>query len=281
MALTHPIVVLGMHRSGTTMLVRWLMRAGVHMGLTRDPNEEAYWFLRWNKRLLAMAGARWDHPEPWLRLCAQEALVHQLGAWLRRELWRDTGGLRSYLGRFGWLRFRLFGAWPLRWGYKDPRTTLTWPVWRQVWPGAHVLCIVRHGVDVAASLVRREEKLLAQTLTHFPDGPWRVQSPRCWELADAFKLWETYLEAAQRWQSEATQNERWLCVRYEDLLMKPHPTIQRVARFLGLAHVPKLDANPQRAYAHTQDPQLAEMAQKLAAQSPLLRQWYSEAAQAP
>ena len=44
---------------------------------------------------------------------------------------------------------------PINWGWKDPRTTITFPIWLQVFPKAKILHILRNGVDVAISIYRR------------------------------------------------------------------------------------------------------------------------------
>ncbi|RME82517.1 MAG: sulfotransferase [Zetaproteobacteria bacterium] len=272
MAMTPPIVVLGMHRSGTTMLARWLMRAGVWMGRSRDPNEEAHWILRWNERLLAMAGARWDAPEPWLRLLEDEPLRARLQAWLSEAWWGDHGHARGYLGRWGWLAWRGFGWWPARWGFKDPRLTLTWPVWHALFSDARIVHVVRHGVDVAASLVRREQKLRVQTLAEFPRrGPWRVQSPRCWKLEDAFALWEAYLATLERWRNQSEQ-EQWLTLRYEDILLAPEKARKALGDFLGVADPPALEVRREHAFAYRKDPELRRFAERI--RSPMLERWY-------
>jgi len=269
-----PIVVLGMHRSGTTMLVRWLMQAGVFFGRTRDPNEEAYWFLRFNDRLLAMAGARWDAPRPWLRLMEDRALVGRLQQWLASAWPADSGHARGFLGRTGWLRWRLGRAWPAPWGFKDPRTTLTWPIWRALFPQARVVFVVRHGVDVAASLVHRERKLREQTLQAFPPGKWRVQSVRCWDLEEAFSLWEAYLQAADRWQAEE-RDRAWLVLRYEDLLADPARVREELGAFLGLK-LPPVAVDTSRRFAFRRDAKLVAFAKRAQRSSSLLQRWYPD-----
>jgi len=59
-----PLILLGMHRSGTSMAARLLERLGVFMGWRKDSNHEADFFRHANEWLLSQAGGAWDHPEP-------------------------------------------------------------------------------------------------------------------------------------------------------------------------------------------------------------------------
>ena len=113
-------------------------------------------------------------------------------------------------------------------GWKDPRNTFTLPVWKQVFPNLRTLHIVRHGVDVAASLARRHAKALRaatgesvpSALTVIRDHALGVlSSRRGWTLAEALTMWEQYVEKAR--QESAALGERALEVRYEDLLLEP------------------------------------------------------------
>ena len=110
-------------------------------------------------------------------------------------------------------------------GWKDPRNTFTLPVWKQVFPNLRTIHIVRHGVDVAASLARRHaEALRAATGESVPSALTVIRdhalgvlsSRRGWTLAEALTMWEQYVEKAR--QESAALGERALEVRYEDLL---------------------------------------------------------------
>ena len=57
-----PIIFIGMHRSGTSMLGRLLESLGLFAGTRKDPNNEAVFFQQINDWLLTQCGARWDMP---------------------------------------------------------------------------------------------------------------------------------------------------------------------------------------------------------------------------
>ena len=57
-----PIFILGMHRSGTTMITRALAEAGVHVGTVCDHNSEALYAIDINERIFQAAGGSWWSP---------------------------------------------------------------------------------------------------------------------------------------------------------------------------------------------------------------------------
>jgi hypothetical protein len=59
-----PIVIIGMHRSGTSMVTRMLESLGLFVGARKDSNCEARFFQRINRWLLDQTGSSWDNPQP-------------------------------------------------------------------------------------------------------------------------------------------------------------------------------------------------------------------------
>ena len=58
-----PIIIIGMHRSGTTMLSKILEDMGVFMGEKKDINNEALFFLNFNRYIFKQTFATWDSPK--------------------------------------------------------------------------------------------------------------------------------------------------------------------------------------------------------------------------
>src|SRR5262249_1430116 len=105
-------IVLGMHRSGSSCLARILHAAGLYMGEELpDDRHSSNLFGHWevakaveiNDRLLARSGGTWDDPPAQLRADG--------------EIDNDIRSLLRSLERCG------------HYGWKDPRMTLTLPVW--------------------------------------------------------------------------------------------------------------------------------------------------------
>ena len=143
------VLVLGMHRSGTSALTRVLNLLGVDLGESLLPahadNEAGYWeheeIVLVHDRLLAALGTAWDDPTP------LPAAV-QLGETARP--FRD-----ELLG----IVARDFGGSPL-WGLKDPRLCRLLPLWKSILAesGVHARAVLtmRDPNEVAASLSRRD-----------------------------------------------------------------------------------------------------------------------------
>lgn len=285
-----PIIILGMHRSGTSILTNSLMRLGMFMGYRVDgEHDEAQFFVHRNEYLLQRAGAMWDDPGPLLTLLENPRVRDEAIQYFRR----DVAGFQfaEFLGPAGWITKR-----PVKgsWGWKDPRTILTLPVWQGVFPGAKLLLIQRNGVDVAGSLHRRAQKLKESLLFESdlkklrPTGRIlsairsvpRLGPPspgvRCTDLNYCYALWEQYVSEALR-HYQAYPGEK-MTIRYEDYLEQPIKTLRQVSEFCELpssdAELDQIgkDLNRGRAYAFTSSNELTELYQ-LVSNRPLMEQF--------
>jgi hypothetical protein len=192
------ICVLGMHRSGTSLLSRMLNLLGVHLGseghlLARSAsNASGYWehqqFIRLNDEILRRLGGTWyalpRFPQGWE---AAPEFDH-----LKRE------AVSSVLGDF---------AGADVWGWKDPRTCLTLPFWQRILPNMKYVIGLRNPADVASSLERR-------------DG---------FSIEQGLYLWLVYLQAALRYTSDQPR----IFVSYEDLLQGWRDQLPIISHFIG------------------------------------------------
>lgn len=143
------LLVLGMHRSGTSALARVLGLCGADLG-TRlleagAGNETGHWedayAVELHERLLAAMAMRWDDPlalpSDWLQRDAGRALVRELGPYLR-----DRRAPHS------------------PWVAKDPRLCLFAPAWAEAATKAgqslSAVLVIRHPHEVAGSLAARD-----------------------------------------------------------------------------------------------------------------------------
>jgi hypothetical protein len=266
------VVILGMHRSGTSMLARLLERMGLFVGWRKQGDHEARLFVALDNWLLEQAGGRWDHPEPVRDLIGEPAVRELAVDYLRLSL-RSPRAL-SFLGPGRYLRHRSPEALPTPWGFKDPRATFTLPLWLDVFPAARVVHVMRHGVDVAESLRRRHERILAGRRARYRwlRASYRVRakragfttSVRCADLGRGFALWESYVDEAQR--AVASVGERGLALRFEDFLAAPAESLAKLAEFCELAapreRVEEVagGVTGDRALAHRRDPALVRFA---------------------
>jgi hypothetical protein len=263
-----PIVVIGMHRSGTRLLVDVLDALGVFMGADRQADAESVTFMAINEGILHQCGAFWSEPMSAYLMLAEPAAVAHIAAGAHEAL---AAQLDTYAGPSRW-HLAAHGAALPPFGWKDPRNTFTLPVWKQVFPNLRAIHIVRHGVDVAASLARRHaEALRAATgepvppaLTVIRDHALGVlSSRRGWTLAEALTMWEQYVEKAH--EECAALGQRALEIRYEDLLAQPERAIAAIAKFCGVGASAGLAGllarlEPGRAFAFRQKPELVAFA---------------------
>jgi hypothetical protein len=242
----HPIIILGMHRSGTSMISRALDTFGLFLGAKKEVNHEALFFLRLNEWILDQAGATWDRPGPAARLLEDGELSRIAVDALRGFL--ESPRLISYLGYGKYLRNRRLGRLEFAWGFKDPRATVTLPLWLEVFPEARVVHVHRHGVDVAQSLLNRmrsqieDTKLLLSREGSLGDRVGRARgriadSVRFRDLGDAFELWEEYAAFAADHLADLP-GERVLHLSYEEFVSDPDAGLSSLAAFAGLSPEP-------------------------------------------
>ncbi len=260
-----PVLVFGMHRSGTSVLAHMLADAGVFLGHDLEANHESVAFLNQNDLLLARAHAAWDRPLGIEDLIEQPLLAEACAGHLRAQM-GTPAFRRAFLGARG---MRPPGP-GCAWGFKDPRTTVTWPLWLRVFPRARAVYVRRHGVDVAASLHRRESRLLAgQKASRFAANEklGRFASVRCLSLERAFDLWrETHaIHLRHRARYPALPLFE---VFYEDLVKHPSRTLDALLRFLRLPVEEErmrraVDrVKPDRVFAFRDDPECVALASR-------------------
>lgn len=190
-----------MGRCGTSLTTALIGLLGVDLGPTEqmlpaipEDNARGYWEQRElyeiNEAILGAFGGSWGHPPDlppgWERSPALDDV---------RE--RAQGSLED-----------LFGAREGRFGWKDPRASVTLPFWRDlIGEMDYVLC-VRNPADVAASLAKRDTEDVS--------------------FEESVALWLLYVRAAL----ENTRGSRRLILRYEDYFLDTDRQLKRLAAFV-------------------------------------------------
>jgi len=214
-----PLIVLGMHRSGTTMLTQLLEACGLFVGRDLDRNHEARFFRLLNDDVLEAGGGGWERAEPYLAVREEPAFAQRMSVQLGSAL--ERGFSRRFLTLTKCLALTAGQRFP--WGWKDPRTCLTLPHWLAVFASARLVHIVRHPLDVAISLQKREEKQIA--IGELVTEPVR-------DLDYSMELWDTYVRECLRYRA---RGDRYLEMRFEDFLAAPQERLRQVCDFAGLA----------------------------------------------
>jgi hypothetical protein len=194
---SRPVAIVGMHRSGTSMVAKLLQRAGLNLGDEGDlmppaaENPEGFYehlgFVRLNDEVLNVAGAGWD--------CPPAAGFD----------WDDVA-LDPFRARARHMAAPLQERLP--WGWKDPRTSLTLPFWRGAFGPLRTIAVVRNPLEVVTSLHRRN----------------------AFSTALGSTLWQIYAERVLR---DTSRDER-LVTHYDSYFLDPDREIARVLQFVGL-----------------------------------------------
>ena len=205
------IIVLGMHRSGTSALARTLNLCGVDLGSNLMPpgpedNVKGFWehmdIYQANEKLLQNLGSSWDDvralPDRWWTSDFAEAYKLEIISILERD----------------------FSNSPF-WGVKDPRICRFLPLWHPILEQTDnkpfFLIIVRNPIEIVASLSKR-------------DG---------FSKGKSCLLWLKHLIESEK----GTRNSSRVFVTYEELLSDWKGLLTRVEKTFGF----KWPKNPMKA----------------------------------
>jgi hypothetical protein len=206
-----------MHRSGTTMVTKLLESLGVFMGSAQLPDtSEAISFHLHNVAMLELASATWDQPDPLAELLEADLWRERFAS--AAESWMHGLSTRKYWGRsLQEDTWNSDGAW----GWKDPRNTITLPVWLRLFPRARVVNVVRDADAVANSLRVRSEHALAAG---------RSASLLVLDHDIAIRLRDRYVAYADA-HLEYVDASRQLTICYEDVVASPRDAVERLRCF--------------------------------------------------
>ena len=198
---SNAIVVVGMHRSGTSLITGALAKSGLYLGGPllgeSHSNPGGHWehkgLIALHDRLLGQLGSTWDDvrplPDGWAT-----SRVAQLAIPKFLRLLEDS--------------FRAHRTW----GFKDPRVCRLLPLWHQVFQALNVdpsyVMVLRDPDEVAASLRQREN----------------------FSLAKGHLLWLQSVLTAEY----ETRNCRRVWVSFERFRQKPEQSLKVLETFLEL-----------------------------------------------
>jgi GT2 family glycosyltransferase len=196
------LLVLGMHRSGTSTVTRCLNLAGMDVGphlLGPDGgNSKGYWehadAVRINDALLASLGLSWWSLDP------------------LPKAWLTSPGAMIARAEIQALVLRDFVGVPL-WGIKDPRMCRLAPLWIDV--------VGRMGIDVAAVFVARSPVEVARSLNRAHG----LSEPAC------VLSWLQHTAESER----ATRHLRRAMVSYDRALDEPVDMLEGLGANLGIS----------------------------------------------
>jgi Sulfotransferase family len=195
-----PIAITGMHRSGTSMITRALLDSGLHLVGTgadelieaTEDNPEGFWENKairdCNDELLEASGGAWDNPPVLPPVAVDDPRVAHVAEMATAAL----AALREHD----------------HWGFKDPRVCLTAAYWLDLEPELRFVICVRHPIDVALSLKRRNQNSYSLGLG----------------------LWERYYATVL----DLVPAERRIVTHYDTFFVDPEGEMARLCTFAGL-----------------------------------------------
>lgn len=196
-------VVLGMHKSGTTLISRLLHHSGVNMGESIDPNTSYDRGNKYERRStlelnVSILGLK-DFRDPSLSVPAPDPpVLTQVQRTRMDEIIRECNRAHT------------------DWGFKDPRTCLVYPLWASALPEHRIIAIFRPANEIWP-------RYRHQRLNHFHRNP-----SRAWAF---LKGWCTYNASILTHLENTSMNS--LVLSYREL-MTSDTGFQRLQRFVGV-----------------------------------------------
>ncbi|HKO43122.1 MAG TPA: sulfotransferase [Pyrinomonadaceae bacterium] len=196
------VCILGMHRSGTSLLTKILNLVGLYLSPAHvsaqpaDDNPKGHWehseIVSLNDAILTRYGGTWDEPPQLPSGWEKSSLIEDLKQRAQTLIDDQFSGVSL-------------------WGWKDPRTCITLPFWQQLLPNMRYVICLRNPSDVARSL----------------------QSRNAFSAEKSSRLWFRYVHSA----FQLSEGKPRLVVFYEDLMKHHLRETQRLADFMGTSEM--------------------------------------------
>ncbi len=190
------IIVLGAHRSGTSLVTRLVNMMGAYFAIgdsalgANEENPKGFWE-RWdviaaNDELLAHYGCAWDKLAGW-------KFVDSIPK-------KDAAVLKPISEKMQKIVMELDANRP--WVVKDPRMCLTFPFWKQHLEVPVVIAVYRNPLEIARSLKTRNE----------------------FSFSHSMALWEYYATG----MANAVKGTPTIWVSHQDMLSNPVETVKKL-----------------------------------------------------
>lgn len=193
------VCILGMHRSGTSMVTRLLNICGLELGnkdflfnMKNESNQKGHWenkeILRINQEVLSIFGGSWDKPP------------------IFPDAWESDNRLKLLYEEAQKFVDNMNAMYDM-WGFKEPRTCLTLPFWQKIIPRMKYIIVIRHPADVARSLRKRNDMF----------------------IYDGVLLWMTYMLSILRY----VNMDNAMLTFYDNYFVQAKKEIRKMIGFIG------------------------------------------------
>ncbi len=197
-----PILVVGMHNSGTSMLTEILHRSGIFFGANMKHHESRFFTLFINDRLIMNGGDNWTKLP---LISIEEVLAYE----------KSIGPIIKSHWLIDYMQWGYDGI--SAWGIKDPRLCVLLPLYLKLFPDSKVVHIRRNPEDVAASLSGKHKAGVG--------------------ILNDFDHWKTLTEAyTQRVLDYSGKCSAYFELSYEDYCRNPQPHTRELFQFLDIPY---------------------------------------------
>jgi Sulfotransferase family len=212
-----PLLVLGVSRSGTTLL-RVMLDRSSQLAI---PNESFFVPLLADRHLLRV------DPDEFVDDLRRLKTVREWGVPLAKVRTRLRD--RMPIGRAIAAIYEVYAEehGKQRWGDKTPMYMRHLPLLRRLFPDAQYVHLIRDGRDAAISFLSMSEGIAFETWAH-PRSPAAFAS-----------VWRSEVAAARR-HGQRLGPGRYLEVRYEDLVADAEGSLRRICSFAALPYEPAM-----------------------------------------
>ena len=202
-----PVIVMGMHKSGTTLVAEMLHRAGTPMVLPGvDPDYDSG--TRYERRITQIIN---------MKILGARDGTRYLPALMPIWEWPQNPFPTEFLPQ---IEAEIGDE---NWGFKDPRTTVTYPTWAQQFPEGARFYVYRSHREFLRRCFKKSG----------------AKSRRLWRARREFNAWFGYNDCILRnFALDAAAHRPRVVLRYEELMRAPE-LVERAAQLTG---VPLFDA---------------------------------------
>lgn len=195
-----PVLVVGMHNSGTSILAKILHKSGVFLGNSMNHYESHFFSIFVNDSLIMQGEKNWTKL-PIMSIDEVMSFSETIGPFVNKYWIVD------------YLQWGYDGV--SMWGIKDPRLCVLLPLYLNIFPAAKVVHIRRNPNDVAASLCLRNKR-----------GVGRYDNFEHWK-----QLTLAYTDRVVRYSGKVCAYHE---LQYEDFCTTSEDVVQKLFDFLGV-----------------------------------------------
>ncbi|PHI20696.1 hypothetical protein CEQ90_06500 [Lewinellaceae bacterium SD302] len=256
MTQTNCLIIIGMHRSGTSLFAGWLHRCGVRLGEdllgANYTNPTGHFedndFLRLHKAILLDNGLDYkvqDRKE----ITISPQREDEIKRLVNKKITKNKNEL---------------------WGWKEPRTSLFLDSYLKFIPSAKVVIIYRPAEEVVASLISRERKKIKRRLNKIA----MLKDLALQKLNETDKV-KMYLKVWDEYNSsiietcEKLTKDQFRLFSMQDIVKSPGDVLSNIESLVGKGNITSTDIN-QIFRKINKDEYLIEKSRKLKEEFPKL-----------